>query len=1354
MKKDPFGADPEYTSKAYYEDPADPGRYGRVQSEQRHDGSWIMYDYDKQGRLILEKSPWLNASFGSVDTNAIVVHYAYTTLDANETPRLGDPRWRTRTRKVTGIPVKTDFRAFFIDPITGEKVMVEESAASPGNQYGNSSNHRKETRKFWLNAGSVIQDRLSVVIHTDGKQTHYTYHEGLYHQNTNGLGSFTGSQGLYVKVTETHDALNIQEGRSTRNVRILDDMNRLLQEQTEVFNGSAYEIMDWTCTQRDEEGRETQVWYANGLSRDITWNCCGKESERFPDGRVEFYEHDALNRTVRRTMAGTSSGNWPAQTERATEYDYDAAGNLIQQREIGGALSLTTTNAYDLAGRRIHSTSPDGLVTAWYYDANEVLQVAPGGVVSVKGHFYDGRIAYHGGAGHISRYYTYGVDTNGQQWTRIHTESPTSAVWQLEVFGNDGHIARNERPGFGGVVIATEYEYNEAGSLIRVKETGRPDQILEYDDHGQLFRRGHDVDGNGHLDLGSIDRIADQLERFVKDGTSWYRQVDFMTYPNDGDNLVVTTRITRATVGGTGCSCAGGHTEEHVAGGMSTYRDALFFPAEKTTMKLLNRSDSGAEGTEVIVNGLVQRVTDLYEIETTFLHDDLGRVIARIDQRMGTNRTHYAANGRVEWVEDAAGYRTLFTYDGQTGLRTAVTDAASNTIYTAYDAMRRVTNTWGATYPVAYTYDQYGRMTAMKTWRSVGDAPDETRWHYEEATGLLTNKQYADGNGVAYSYDGSGRLTSRVWARGVSTSYAYDSMGNLTNIVYSDGTPSVSFIYDRLGRRRDLVDGTGSRGYAYDHVMRLIGETNWLGTMSRSYDAIGRANRIEVDSSLAYGYAYDAWGRLSSVTSTVYDAVTQRTAHSYAYLAGSDLIKSVSNHHHGVTSFGYEPHRPWQTSVIHAVSGVVASRYDYHYDGVGRRTRRVDDDVVTNQFAYNLRSELADAAMGTNSFGYAYDAIGNREVATNNGVVTVYGANALNQYTNISTAPASPVYDLDGNMMYDGTWGYAWDGENRLVGLSPAVTNAGAKRLGFGYDFMSRRVWKAVEVWDGASWSTTVTVTYVYDDWNLVAERRSDESFTRFYVWGLDLSGTLQGAGGIGGLLVGLKTDLPADQAYYLADANGNITTLLATNGSSQASYTYDPFGNPITATGPLAQDNPFRFSSKYTDGESGLVYYGYRFYSAEMGRWINRDPIEERGGVNLYQFAQNNSCNKIDVLGLECCGGVTVGPGTGMRCCGGQPYLIATRGCCDNTTIFYPETECCLGEGKLGTRVKRKDCPGAIGYCWCNTTYVGPGAVGSAVGGGAALVCGASGGVGLIAGIVGGVLGEGWCEDLVCCEK
>ncbi|MEO8353107.1 MAG: RHS repeat-associated core domain-containing protein [Chthoniobacteraceae bacterium] len=77
------------------------------------------------------------------------------------------------------------------------------------------------------------------------------------------------------------------------------------------------------------------------------------------------------------------------------------------------------------------------------------------------------------------------------------------------------------------------------------------------------------------------------------------------------------------------------------------------------------------------------------------------------------------------------------------------------------------------------------------------------------------------------------------------------------------------------------------------------------------------------------------------------------------------------------------------------------------------------------------------------------------------------------------------------------------------------------------------------------------------------------------------------------------------------------------------------PFGEPLRATGPTAKANPFRFSTKYQDNETGLLYYGYRYYQATTGRWINRDPIEERGGVNLYGFLENSSLGRIDALGL-----------------------------------------------------------------------------------------------------------------------
>jgi RHS repeat-associated protein len=144
----------------------------------------------------------------------------------------------------------------------------------------------------------------------------------------------------------------------------------------------------------------------------------------------------------------------------------------------------------------------------------------------------------------------------------------------------------------------------------------------------------------------------------------------------------------------------------------------------------------------------------------------------------------------------------------------------------------------------------------------------------------------------------------------------------------------------------------------------------------------------------------------------------------------------------------------------------------------------------------------------------------------------------------------------------------------------------------------------------------------------------------RSYVWGLDLSGSSQGAGGVGGLLcIDLKLPTSTSSAgtfFPVYDGNGNILGLVdSATGTRVAEYEYGPFGEPLRATGPAAAANPFRFSTKYTDSETGLLYYGFRYYNPSTGRWPSRDPIGERGGVNLYGFVGSHPTTAVDPLGL-----------------------------------------------------------------------------------------------------------------------
>ena len=617
--------------------------------------------------------------------------------------------------------------------------------------------------------------------------------------------------------------------------------------------------------------------------------------------------------------------------------------------------------------------------------------------------------------------------------------------------------------------------------------------------------------------------------------------------------------------------------------------------------------------------------------------------------------THYNSIGQVDWTMDAASNVTAYAYDPATGQRISVTDALSNTVYTAYDAEGRQVGTWGATYPVFYDFDAYGRMSAMYTLRDSSLAItnyssfithtssfDRTAWQYDQATGLLTNKVYADGNGTAYAYTSDGRLSRRTWARNVATDYSYDSLGQMTNIVYSDGTPGVTFVYDRLGRQAAIADGTGSRTFAYNAALQLAAETNVFGSIGRSYDALGRSAGFSLDAGYAVAYGYDPVGRFASVSNNV--GAVPRTA-TYSYLPGSGLLAGWTNDAGMSLARTYEPNRDLLTAVENRFGTNLISRFDYSNDAVGRRTRRIDSASVTNVFGYNIRSELVEAAMPLsqqpstiNHYWYAYDPIGNRQTASNNAEALTYAANALNQYTNIADGVTNaPTYDADGNLVSYGGWTFSWDAENRLVlasNVATVVSNA--------YDYMSRRVSKSVN---------GTARQFAYDGWAMVRETTAGE--TNDYVYGLDLSGSLQGAGTIGGLLCNLRSSLSNTScAFYAYDANGNVTDLIDTNGVSVAHYEYDPYGNLTQASGSESSANPFRFSTKYLDSEVGLYYYGLRFYSAEVGRWLSKDPLQEgvvvprsppktRWGangsyeVNSYEAAGNNPLMYVDPFGL-----------------------------------------------------------------------------------------------------------------------
>ncbi len=191
------------------------------------------------------------------------------------------------------------------------------------------------------------------------------------------------------------------------------------------------------------------------------------------------------------------------------------------------------------------------------------------------------------------------------------------------------------------------------------------------------------------------------------------------------------------------------------------------------------------------------------------------------------------------------------------------------------------------------------------------------------------------------------------------------------------------------------------------------------------------------------------------------------------------------------------------------------------------------------------------------------------------------------------------------------------------------------------------------------------------------------DNLSKSYVWGIDISGSEQGAGGVGGLLMASDGSVIHFPAY---DGNGNITAYTDGSSALAASYEYSPFGALTASSGSTF--SPFRFSTKCYNTLTGLYYYGFRYYSPRFARWINRDPIGENGGINLYTMVGNDAVNNIDNDGRqtvtvsqvqrklinekETAWGISKDPGVGSSIGDGKTD-VATRLCKEK------EGDCCV---------------------------------------------------------------------------
>ncbi len=534
--------------------------------------------------------------------------------------------------------------------------------------------------------------------------------------------------------------------------------------------------------------------------------------------------------------------------------------------------------------------------------------------------------------------------------------------------------------------------------------------------------------------------------------------------------------------------------------------------------------------------------------------------------------------------------------------------------------------------------------------------------------GEMNETRMAD---ISYTYYRNGLQKTVTDAQGTRT-FTYIDEGQLDTETLNGVV--IDRAYDNKGRSSGYSTAgilpASSINYGFDSFGRFSAITSSVDSVTSvvEYDYVP-------NSSLLSGYTAQAEGSAASLTVTK------------GYEPDRNLIVGVTNQIVGGSNAGLVS----AFSYVNDDLGRRTRRDDQRSMGVSPMNSYWD-------FGYNSRSELTNAVrnlpnttpVAGQSTGYSYDNIGNRRlVETSHDRKEIYTANELNQYvvrtvpsyvdvmgtaTNIATVtvrdaahtelpapvirqddyfykaypvdnlsgfffgdleinavinpaesnvldivktetrsafiPQTPeqfIYDDDGNMLSDGRFDYVWNGDNRLI----TVSNETALVASYAYDYLGRRISKTVG---------SETTTFLWNGNHIIHEESATK--TNSYCWGQNdhlVSATLGGT-----------------NVFYCHDGNKNVTDLVDASGNAVAQYEFDPYGNINVKTGILSDANPFRFSNEYHDPETGHVAYMRRYLDTITSSWLNRDPIGEKGGLDLYGFVGNNPISNTDNLGLD----------------------------------------------------------------------------------------------------------------------
>ena len=695
-------------------------------------------------------------------------------------------------------------------------------------------------------------------------------------------------------------------GKTTRKNIFYDRVGNIVERNQEAFIDGAWRLIDRTVYEYDIEGHVIKETDFAGRVTTTVWggSCCGKSSMTLPDGTRFTYAYDDEGRLI----AETKLDPIPC----TTHFEYDLLGRVVKTWQDG--LNPETT-AYDVFGQVISQTDVRGGVTrtAYSLDGNTVTTSLPNGGTQTRKTDALGRLLELSGTAVQPQSFTY-----GPLWERV----ATGARWQQTEQNLLRQTVRQTRSGANGSTLETSMVYDSYGRTSQISATGQPTQTFAYAATGVQVALTQAVGEMWRKQTTETDYL-------LREGEVWQRQAAVQSCSDPA--IAPLTQTACAQVSGLSVTNTFNQITVDVRGNETrTFGDDI----QRTTLL----PSCTNPNIETYAFGQLVETVDTACVTNRFEYDALDRRVATIDGR--SNRTVYAydVKGNLVSTTDAVGAVTAYGYDVM-GQAVAVTNALGNVTVYEYDLRGNKTYEGGATYPVRYAYDAFGNRTAMTTYRNeASGVGNTTTWAYDEASGLLLSKTYADGKGLTYTYTDDGKLATRTNARGIVTTYAYDDWGQLLSVDYADATPDIAYAYDAMGRQTSATDAVGTITFTYDAFGQLISEQVsglYAKTLTRHYDAFGRNVGYSVDNERKQSIVYDsATGRIS-----------ESDGFKWTYLPGTNLKSQLTYPNDAVVTWTYEPHR----DLLVAVTNATYSTYVYTNDLLGRRTSKNDE-----QYSYNV----------------------------------------------------------------------------------------------------------------------------------------------------------------------------------------------------------------------------------------------------------------------------------------------------------------------------------------------------------------------------------------------------------------